>query len=398
MLYTYPDYYKDFKCIAERCEATCCAGWQIVVDEEALDRYKEYIDKGADENVETSSLISQYSSFKEQLRQSIDWQEGVFKQDECRRCAFLNGRNLCDMYTALGEDSLCYTCTSYPRHIEEYEDVREVTLSLSCPEVARLVMEKKDKTSFYDVEKLDETEIYEDYDEFDVLMFGILQDARNIMIDIMQDRTMDISTRANLLWCMAEDMQDSIDEGAIFDCQDIIESYEQLIGHADKAEDVLCKMGRSYSQLSTKDRYTVGLSMFKYLYQLEVLNEDWEHNVDQASLAIFGANQNHYESLSTAFNQWLRANMPNWQIQCEQIVVYFLATYMCGGVYDGQVASKVKMSVASIFYIHHLLMAQWNMQGYELSDYDIIRMVYRYSRELEHSDINLEELESCFQS
>ena len=27
--------YKDFKCIAGDCMATCCSGWKIVVDKEA---------------------------------------------------------------------------------------------------------------------------------------------------------------------------------------------------------------------------------------------------------------------------------------------------------------------------------------------------------------------------
>ena len=82
MLYTYPDYYKEFKCIADRCEATCCAGWQIVVDEESLARYKKYVDKDANENSEASSLRLQFNSFRDRLKQSIDWQDEVFKQDE----------------------------------------------------------------------------------------------------------------------------------------------------------------------------------------------------------------------------------------------------------------------------------------------------------------------------
>lgn len=36
MLYTIPDYYDDFTCIADACEDTCCAGWQIVIDKESL--------------------------------------------------------------------------------------------------------------------------------------------------------------------------------------------------------------------------------------------------------------------------------------------------------------------------------------------------------------------------
>ena len=420
MIYTYPDYYKDFKCIADRCEDTCCAGWQIVIDDESLSRYKKYIDESTENDKKTSS---DNHTFNERLNQSIDWQEGVFKQDGCRRCAFLNDSNLCDLYTALGEDSLCHTCASYPRHTEEYEGVREVTLSLSCPEVARMLLEKTDKATFYEVNTRasgdatdesnydssfddsdyddnsdygDNSDYDDDFEDFDMLMFGILQDARSVMIGIMQDRTMDVVARVNLLWCMAEDMQDTIDEGAIFDCQDIIESYEQLIGHVDKAQELLSKMERSYSALSARESYTFDLSIFKYLYQMEVLNEEWEVDVDQASLALYGQDAEYYEKLSTEFDCWLHTYKPNWQIQCEQIVVYFLATYLCGAVYDGWVAAKVKMSVASIFYIHRMLLAQWLRQGKALSDHDIIRMVYRYSRELEHSDINLDELESCF--
>ena len=35
MDYLYPDYYRDFHCIASACEDTCCAGWQIAIDEKA---------------------------------------------------------------------------------------------------------------------------------------------------------------------------------------------------------------------------------------------------------------------------------------------------------------------------------------------------------------------------
>jgi len=40
MLYTIPDYYHEFSCVAGKCEDTCCAGWQIVADEAALEKYK----------------------------------------------------------------------------------------------------------------------------------------------------------------------------------------------------------------------------------------------------------------------------------------------------------------------------------------------------------------------
>ena len=40
MLYTYPHYYRKFQCIASECEDTCCAGWEIMIDDKALEKYR----------------------------------------------------------------------------------------------------------------------------------------------------------------------------------------------------------------------------------------------------------------------------------------------------------------------------------------------------------------------
>ena len=107
MRYVKPYYYNEFKCIADKCPDTCCAGWQIVIDDETLDKYS-----------------SEKDEFSHRLKNSIDWAEGVFHQNN-GRCAMLNDNNLCDLVTAKGEGALCKTCHMYPRHIEEFEGVRE---------------------------------------------------------------------------------------------------------------------------------------------------------------------------------------------------------------------------------------------------------------------------------
>ena len=35
-----PQYYKDFRCIADRCRHSCCIGWEIDVDEDSLAFYE----------------------------------------------------------------------------------------------------------------------------------------------------------------------------------------------------------------------------------------------------------------------------------------------------------------------------------------------------------------------
>lgn len=71
MLYTYPHYYRKFQCIASECEDTCCAGWEIMIDDKALEKYKKA--KGPVGN---------------RLKNSINWKEGSFLQYH-HRCAFL---------------------------------------------------------------------------------------------------------------------------------------------------------------------------------------------------------------------------------------------------------------------------------------------------------------------
>ena len=48
--------------------------------------------------------------------------------------------NLCDLHMEAGEHMLCNTCRDYPRHKEEYEGLREGSLSLSCIEAAKIIL------------------------------------------------------------------------------------------------------------------------------------------------------------------------------------------------------------------------------------------------------------------
>ena len=99
MQITKPTFYKEFSCIAGACPDTCCAGWQIMIDEKSLQKYCRF--KGP---------------FRNRLHNDIDWKEHSFCQYD-KRCAFLNEDNLCDIYSEAGKDMLCDTCRKYPRHM-----------------------------------------------------------------------------------------------------------------------------------------------------------------------------------------------------------------------------------------------------------------------------------------
>ena len=72
---------------------------------------------------------------------------------------------------------------------------------------------------------------------------------------------------------------------------------------------------------------------------------------------------------------------------------WYILSVRISAVYDGEAYVKVQMAVVSVLLIHELLMAQWLKNEKTLEMEDIVDTVYRYSRELEHSDPNLNLME-----
>lgn len=371
MLYVKPDYYDKFACVADRCEDTCCAGWQIVIDEEARERYQ-----------------SEQGEYGTVLRERIDWDEGVFKQDLGKRCAFLKENNLCEMYLQLGENSLCDTCANYPRHIEEFENLREISLTVSCPEVARILLEQKEPVRFTE-EEIDEEE--EEFEDFDLFFFSYLEDARKSMIALLQNRDLPVALRIALVRKMSIEMQEIIEESDLTDLMDVFDAYEK--------EDVLSKTVRD-TELELKAfyeekgrRFCCSKTVFELLFELEFLNEDWGSYLSRCKQTLYGKGIDAYCELQKGFQEYCaQASFSgvSMDIILEQLAVYFVFAYFCGAVYDDNVIGKVKMAVDSITVLHEMFAAKWAEQGRTLSVKDIQTIVYRYSRELEHSDVNLE--------
>ena len=205
MEFTFPNYYKEFSCIAGSCPDTCCAGWQIVIDNKTLKKYQHF--KGP---------------FHNRLHNDIDWKEHVFRQYN-RRCAFLNEENLCDIYTEAGPKMLCDTCRNYPRHIEEFESLREISLSLSCPEAARIILSCKEPVRFLE----EETDEEDDFEEFDFMMFSQLEDTRDVLFKILQNRTMPLQERMRAAEQLAEQYQICMEEQREYDIDDLLRKYEK---------------------------------------------------------------------------------------------------------------------------------------------------------------------------
>lgn len=127
-----PDYYEKFKCIAEKCRHSCCIGWEIDIDPETLEIYKQI-----------------KSPFGERLKNciSLDCETPHFSTDNNSRCPFLNKNGLCDIITELGEDALCQICYDHPRFRNFIGDREELGLGICCEAAAELILKNESKVS-----------------------------------------------------------------------------------------------------------------------------------------------------------------------------------------------------------------------------------------------------------
>ena len=112
----WPDYYSGFKCKADKCLHTCCAGWEIGIDCNSVKRFKK------DPDI------------------ACKMRDGGFILTDDGRCPFLRDDNLCEMIVKHGEDYICDICREHPRFYNRVNGRTEAGIGIVCEEACRLVI------------------------------------------------------------------------------------------------------------------------------------------------------------------------------------------------------------------------------------------------------------------
>lgn len=344
---TYPDYYDDFVCIADKCPQTCCAGWQIEIDEDALKRYRE-------KKIET-----------------VDFKHECFKQDKEKRCKNLNEKGLCKLILEHGEDILCNACRLFPRHIEEFENVREYSLSISCPEVAQYLLKRKEPVTYRTVE--DDEPDTEEYDSEEQLVYIKLVPLREVFFGIVLDRTLSFAKKAGRILAIAREFQNRTDD--------------VLMGNGDMdSVNVESVAAADYKplEITSSDRY----ELFKVMKKWEYTGDEFKELLKMTEKALYKDRPQDEASLEKEMRASLSAQGIDWDIVTEQILHYFLYIYFCGSVYDEYYYGQAQLAVATCLHIKDFAMAHFKTHGTIIPE-DVIYFTYLYARELEHSVPNV---------
>ncbi|MDK0538013.1 flagellin lysine-N-methylase [Clostridium perfringens] len=432
-----PNYFNEFKCIASECEDTCCAGWEIVIDDETHKRY---------ENVE--------GEFGEILRSKIVKSDGenIFLLNN-GNCSFLNEKKMCEIYINLGEDHLCYTCQQFPRYTEEFLDLKEVGLSLSCPEAARIILRKAENTTFnlseedkcesktqkeleYDLSlscenisssncnlckssnlrdsenskcfnlsentecfhlknsecnnsEMDSLTEDEDYfDEgIDEEVLSEFLECRNIVFNIIERNDLDLGTKAAVALEFVKEVQNKIDLGDMDEIPELMEEYRD--------ENLINTLIKELESFKGKEsiRHKNLCEYLKVYKKIKHINSNDPLGLEKA-LKYFEGNEEFYLRKHKEFNEYYKENLYKFK----NILVYFIFRYFMKAIFDYDVSAKIKLAIISTLMIKELAVVRFIENNNEFTEEDMVEVSRIYSKDIEHSDENIENLQEIFET
>ncbi len=235
-----PKYYKNFICIADKCNHSCCIGWEIDIDNETFEKYKKLkIGYGIDINNSISVEDTPH-----------------FKLGTHDKCPHLDENGLCKIILNVGEDYLCNICREHPRFYN-YTNVAEVGLGMSCEEAARIILSSSDYHIFEEIGELPAQE--------DAVVFDGRGERKNIY-EILQDKSSDYKTKLETIYRKYQ-----IDIGDDEDWLEIIQSLEYL----DDSHKELFMNYSSKKRPIGKDSYLErALAYFIYRHCTEAYDEE----------------------------------------------------------------------------------------------------------------------------
>ena len=280
-----PSYFDTFRCIASRCPDSCCKEWAVQVDAASADYYR-----------------SLPGPLGDRLRQVLTEEDGeTVMAIENGRCPMWRGDGLCRIQAELGEQALCKTCREFPRLRHDYGDFVELTLELSCPEAARIILTAEPAPAIVDALPGGREA------EYDVEAMEILKATRQTVLHILSDTTRPVPEVLALALLYGYQAQGELDgeESRPFDAGAALDSVREFAKPTD------------------------GSALVEFFSGLELLTQEWKHRLSAPAPA-----------------SWHRGYLA--------LARYFVERYWLQAVSDYDLYSRVKFLVVSCLLIHQL--------------------------------------------
>lgn len=377
-----PQYMKDFHCIGSDCEDNCCYGWTVAVDDDTFKKYRKASESSLKPLLDKNVTRNRSNPSSENYAK--------IKMCDNGNCPFLGEDKLCSIHSKLGESHLSKVCTVYPRITNVVNGVYEKSLSISCPEAARVILLNSNIMEFDEVEEVIEDErniIHNILDsnsrENSNSIRKYFWPLRIFTISLLQNRDFSLSDRLIILGLFMKNIQKTFEDKNVHKIPEIIEEYNKIIENndlRDSLNDIPSNLNIQMELMKefNDQRFTTKFSQNGKAY-IECVAEFLVgiQYSDDAKVEDIG--ERYKEAYLNYYEPFMREH--------EYILENFLVNHVFremfpvvskGGVFDDYVKLVIHYSLIKMLLIG---MTAYNKK---LDEALIVRLVYSYSRAVEH--------------
>ena len=413
-----PDFYDHFLCIGDSCKDCCCIGWELDIDDDTFEYYKSVPGPFGDRLrgcMSAARKVSPDAPGDDSLF-GDDGGSTMYRLKIDGRCPFLNSKNLCEIVLNLGPQALCQICSEYPRYSFEFDGAVEKSLTISCEEAGRLMFLSDVPIGFVETEAGGwmpsdgpEADAYSPENDPDEEIFRTISLIRSAAIRILENRRIDLADRIGHFLALsteaqrALDLADSDSDLLRIRLPELVRLYTgsehpeitpeardaaaEGSGPCLDAEEILpFPEDSELLDAVRRGRFDYLKKRMDILSGMEILTDRWVREISGLDKVFIS--EDTYEGILSA---WLSS--PDCRIPAyEHLLVYFVFRYFPLAAYDGSIIDKARFAVFGMLVIRDLDAARFMRNGARFDLNDRIWNAKIYSKEVEHSDYNIEYL------
>ena len=378
-----PQYMHDFSCIGSACEDSCCAGWRVNIDENTYKKYKKSKDK------ELKPLFTK-NIIRNRSNPSSDNFAKIKMMGE-GRCSFLTEENLCKVQLNLGEEFLSNTCTTYPRSINRINGVVEKSLTMSCPEAARLALLNPNGIEFDETEELGNTHgfVAKELDTSNPNLMNkpvkYFWELRIFTIQVLQDRTYSLNERLIFLGLFFRKVQEAVDHGKLYSIQDSIAHYAKMM-----------ESGGTKSILSNDPAHlAIQMELCKELLDYRVAHgigsERYKKCLSETLQGIEYTNESNVEEVTEKYKEAFEEYYKPFMSEHEYILENYLVNYVFKNLFPFGNKTMFEDYVMLILHYSMIKLHLIGMAGFHkgLTTELVIKLIQSFSKSVEHNNVYL---------
>lgn len=390
-----PQYLSKFNCIGEKCEDNCCYGWNVAIDKNTYEKYRKLADNELKPLLD-KNLIRNRSNPSEDNYAKL-------KLDNNEECPFLNENKLCNIHKKLGPKYLSKLCNTYPRVTNIVDNKYEKAATVSCPEIARMVLLNKELMQFDEIEEVDDGQhiIKHIVETKGINNTGkpshYFWELRMFSISLIQNRKYRLWERLIILGIFMQKVSEYTNNEKVDKIPQLIELYNRIIDSESLKQELAnipidLNIQMELMKEINDQRFGMNAStninvyvncVIEFLYGIKYLKDEKVENIA--------------ERYKEAFDNYYKPFMDKHEYILENYMVNYIFKELFPIISNGDVFQDYVKLIVNYSYIKTLLIG---MAGFhkKLDEDIIVRLIYSFSRAVEHNKVFLNNIFNIIKS